>query len=358
MRVLFVNFASDWGGGEGWTLRSALGLAAQEHDVGLVARPNSQLERRASAQEGLRLFTLTPAFDYQPNAVARLMALMKRLETEVLVVHHNRDVRTAGVAARLLGIPVVHRNGFPVIHDNLRHRFTQLFVDRIVTNSRRIEKRYRGYGWLRHPIDVVPNGTPLPEKVSPRDPERFGFARENLVACYAGRLTGVKRVQDLFEALRSLPEGSRWRLAIIGRGSTEGQLAALAVSPGLVGRVRMLGFREDAPELLGAADLAVLPSADEGMPNALMEAMARGTALAATPVGDVELLLGAGEAGWSVPVCNVAAWVDLLQTLEAEPKRLEERGLAGRHRIEAQFTHEAMVEGIEASLAAAMATRT
>jgi glycosyltransferase involved in cell wall biosynthesis len=355
MNVAFVNFAAEWGGGEGWTLRTASGLAGRGHTVLLAGLPRVPLTERARCDNSLKTVTLTPSFDYDPRAILRLHSLFRRDAIEVVVVHHNRDVRTAGVAARLAGAAVVHRNGFPVIHNNARHRFTQRFVNRILTNSRRIEARYRGFRWLHDkPIDVVPNGTPFPDHPYPRDPSKFGFSEHDLVACFAGRLTVVKRLDDLFDVFARLPESSSWKLAVVGTGAELDRLTRrTSEDPALKDRVEMVGFREDAADLLGAADLAVLPSSDEGMPNALMEAMARGTAVAATPVGDVELLLDGGNAGWLIDVGNQDRWFDLLQELEASRDRLGQMAAAGIRRIESSFSMDSMLEGVERSLDAA-----
>lgn len=359
MKVLFLNLAAEWGGGEGWTLRTASSLSGRGHDVHLAAREGSALLQRGT-RAGLPVHPLEVGIDYHPGTVLRLARLMRRLGTEVLVMHHNKDVRTGGVAAKLIGVPAVHRNGYPILHDNLRHRITARFIDRILTNSRRIRDRYLGYGWLaRVPMDIVPNGVVVPDDpATDRSVWRhFGLDSSDLIALFAGRLTAVKRVGDLLTALSGLPEDSRWRLVVAGTGTEAEPLAARIRDEGLAGRVILAGFREDAAELTGAADLVVLPSRDEGMPNTLMEAMARETAVAATPVGDVPHLLGDGDAGWMVPVGDVSGWTRLLAELERDPGKLAEMGRKGRARIRDRFTHERMIDGVEACLRRAVENR-
>ncbi len=358
MRVLFQNLAAEWGGGEGWTLRTALGLRQRGHQVVMVALPSSPLHQRAR-EAGLPTDTLKPAFDYDPAAVFRMVRLLGRYRTEVLVVHHNRDVRTGAVAAKLAGVPVVHRNGFPILKNTWRHRLTARFIDRVLTNSNRIREHYQRFPWFRTPVDVVPNGVLLPQPQSPSRrrellelPEGPG-QDEPLTALYAGRLTGVKRVEDLLSAFALLPESSRWQLVVAGSGSQEKALQQQALELGLNRRVRFLGFREDVQELMAGADLVALVSREEGMPNSLMEAMARKTAVLATPVGDVPYLLDEGRAGLLTPLEAPAAIAETLARLEQNPSERSRYAQLGRERVAQHFSMEGMLEGVERSLASA-----
>ncbi len=360
MNILFLNHAGyrNWGGGEKWTLEAARGLAARGHRVVVLGRTGASMAARARAL-GLTADTLPSGVDYAPRTIAAAHAALRRYRADILIVTYNKDVRTGGVAAKLLGIPVVHRNGYPVLHDNWRHRLSFRFTDRILTNSRRIRDRYVGFGWIpAESIDVVPNGISPPAE-PPLDRavwREWGLDPAGWkIAVYAGRLSTVKRVMDLLEAMASLPAESRWRLVIVGAGAEEKALRHRAAGPDLADRVYFMGFHEEAAELVGAADLALLPSNDEGMPNTLLEAMIRGVPVAATPVGDVPYLLDEGRAGWLVPVGDPQGWRDLLLRLENDKKALENMGRAGRERVETHFTFEAMIDGVEASLRRAFA---
>ncbi len=359
MKVSFVNLATDWGGGEGWTLRSAVGLAERGHAVTLVARHGSPFAERATASP-LPTLTLPISYDYRPATVFAIRRHLRETGCEVVVVHHNKDVRTGGVAAKLDKLPVVHRNGFPVVNNTWRHRITMRFTDRILTNSTRIRDTYRALRWLTDkPMDVVANGIDV-STIPARDPQlraSFGFPDDALIALYAGRLTGVKRVDVLLHAVATLPDHSRWHLAIAGTGGQRETLEQLANELKLGDRVRFLGYREDARALAACADLGVLPSLDEGMPNALMEAMAAGTPVAATPAGDVEYLLDNGSAGWILPMGVVEPWVDLLRALEKSPDQLRTMGDTGKSRVLEHFTFDRMIDGVEASLRAAIGSR-
>lgn len=353
-----MNLAADgnWGGGEKWTLAAARGLARRGHAVVVAGRKGGSMERLAR-ESGLTGASLPVSADYAPATILAAIRLLRRERVEATIVHHNKDVRTAGVAARMLGLAVVHRNGFPILRNSARHRWTYRTVHRILTNSSRIRDRYVAYGWIDPSrIDVVPNGIELPRTTMDDARRRAlrsqwgGTAPEDLIAVYAGRLSGTKRLGDLLEGLALLPHASRWRLAVLGTGSRERELRERASRDDLRGRVHFAGHRDDAAEMLGAADIAVLASSQEGMPNALMEAMAAGVPVAATPAGDVPALLDEGRAGWIVPVGDPAGWAALLRRLEGAPEALRTMGAHGRDRIASSFSFDAMIAGIERSL--------
>ena len=357
MRVLFANLATDFGGGEGWTLRSAQGLRNRGHDVFIAARTGSPFARRAENSE-LPCFVLPVGIDYHPSTVSTFVRIMKRERIEVVVVHHNKDVRTAGVAAWVLQKPVVHRNGYPILKNTLRHRLTMGFVTRILTNSENIREYYRSFGWLKAPIDLVYNGVQPPE-TTPETTLRSlipGVDAHALIALYSGRLTTVKQVDILLRGLSLMEKESPWQLAILGTGSQEQSLKGLAAELELEQRVHFLGFREDAANLAGSADLVVLASRDEGMPNALMEAMVRGIPVASTPVGDVPELLAHGQAGWIIEPNKPESWFSLMQRLEKHPEEASKMGKAGKKHIRECFTTDAMLDGIEASLKHALSS--
>jgi len=354
LRITFINLARDcdWGGGESWTLATAAGLHALGHLVQVIGRVGASMATQAHHQ-GLQGNVAPVDIDYSPRTIIILSKLLRHFKTEVLVVHHNKDVRTGGVAAKLLNLPVVHRNGFPIILNTFRHRITYSFTHRILTNSTKIRDLYLSFGWISPDrIDVVPNGIKVPQTSDRRSEYRrkFNLPDGYLHAAYAGRLTAVKRVEDLIAVFSELPPNNRWRLLIFGRGNREAFLKNQVLTRKLTDRVRFFGFVENVQEVLGSMDLVLLPSEEEGMPNSLMEAMVRGVAVAATPVGDVPYLLDYGKAGWLMPVGNRQAFKELLLQLEANPAQLAAMGEAGKRRIVQTFTFDKMIHNVEKSL--------
>ena len=107
---------------------------------------------------------------------------------------------------------------------------------------------------------------------------------------------------------------------------------------GLADRFQLLGLRPDVPDLLAAADLFVLPSLWEGLPMALVEAMAAGLPVVATEVSGTRAVMVDGETGLLVPPGDVPALARAITALLCDPARAAAMGAAGRRRVETYFS--------------------
>lgn len=195
---------------------------------------------------------------------------------------------------------------------------------------------------------VIPNGRPA-EFFAPRDAanrERlrrsWGLADDAVVAMTVGRLDVEKGYDLLLDAMPLLRKSACWgRLACVwvGAGPLESRLRALARLAG-GGAIHVLGERHDVPALLDAADFLVHPSRAEGMPLAVLEAMAKGLPVLASAVGGVPEALGG--TGWLLaapedPASFRVALADAMNTLVVDAPRREAMGL--RARAHAQHHH-------------------
>jgi glycosyltransferase involved in cell wall biosynthesis len=264
------------------------------------------------------------------------------------VVHgHNPGVHHyAALAARLAGVPVCI---------NTRHS---------VLNSRGLPYQERYFRWarpltahvvfdcdyvrqglqrnLRYPAQkcsVILNGIPLagflarPASPGSRMPRiRFGAL---------GRLVPAKAHSILIDAFarvcRSAPAAE---LSIFGYGPLETELRAQIARLGLEGRITLEGRTGDSPGALQGLDVFVLSSVSEGLPLAILEAMAAGLAIVSTNVGGVPEVV-AKESGWLCPPGDVEALAAAMQQA-VECRDLRERGEASRRLAAASFGIEHM----------------
>ena len=120
---------------------------------------------------------------------------------------------------------------------------------------------------------------------------------EAAAALFVGNVSGAKGVDVLLRALARCR--SRCTLTVVGSGPDLPAMEAMSRELGLAWRVRFLGRKDsrDIPSLMRQADFLVLPSRSEGRPNVVLEAMASGLPVIATPVGDVPELVSAGRTG-------------------------------------------------------------
>jgi glycosyltransferase involved in cell wall biosynthesis len=181
-------------------------------------------------------------------------------------------------------------------------------------------------------VNVIPNGVdPDVFRSEPRDwnPARLLFV---------GRVVYQKGLDTLFNALAGLKDSS-WELSIAGDGPRVGDLKAQASALGITEKIRFLGWQSSSqlPGVLLSANLFVHPSRHEGMPNALLEAMASGLPAVATRIaGNEELVIP--ETGVLVPAEDTDALRAALVPLIADPALRERMGRAARKRVTAEYS--------------------
>ncbi len=175
---------------------------------------------------------------------------------------------------------------------------------------------------------------------------REGF-RLMLIEAEAVGLLNVAKGQDL--ALEAIARGGldELQVAIVGHGAMEPQLRALAARLRIEDRVRFLGFRTDVPRLVAACDFVLLPSRWEGMPYVVLEAMAGGKPVVATPVDGAIDLVDDGRTGFVARAIEVGAIAESLRAMAALTQRERARmGESGRERMLARHSADAMVKGL------------
>ncbi len=163
-----------------------------------------------------------------------------------------------------------------------------------------------------------------------------------------GRLVPQKGHDLLVAALPSIlavrPGTMLW---LVGDGPSRHLLESRAKALGVAGNVRFLGTRDDVPLLLSAMDLVVQPSRYEGMPNAVMEAMAAGRPVVATAVDAIPELVEDGRSGWLCPPESSSALAATVLAALADP-RAGAIGAAARERMRETFSLSRMTAAFEA----------
>jgi glycosyltransferase involved in cell wall biosynthesis len=173
----------------------------------------------------------------------------------------------------------------------------------------------------------------------------FGFAPDAPLLLFVGRLAQQKRVHDLLKAIDLLQHVQPdLRSLIVGEGPLRDHLEDTAHAYDLDSRLQFLGHRNDVPRLMAAADVVVLPSAYEGLPNVVLEAMRFGKPVVATAAPGTTEVVVDGETGVLVPVGDVMLLARAIRDIVREPVRAAGLGKAGRARAESLFRVDTMVE--------------
>jgi glycosyltransferase involved in cell wall biosynthesis len=200
-------------------------------------------------------------------------------------------------------------------------------------------------------LTVVPNGIEIApyDAAIPTPRTALGIPDHVHLALYVGRLDRQKGLSDLLEAAEQvISKNPDWHLALAGDGPCRDWLQQQITNRSrLSGKVHWLGRRDDIPNVLKSADVVVHPSLWEGMPNAVLEAMAAGIAVIGTAVEGTEDLVVAGQTGWLVPPHDATTLARVLLEAAESPDRLKCYGQAGHLRAEQQFSVETTVSGYE-----------
>lgn len=171
---------------------------------------------------------------------------------------------------------------------------------------------------------------------------RVGLAPGRRLIVAAGRLSAEKGFDVLLRAFERVVRGGvEAALWIAGEGRERGDLERLARELALGDRCRLLGYREDVPELLEAADIFALSSHREGLPNALLEAMALETPVVATRVAGIPRVIEHDVNGLLVSPASADELASALLRLLGDPGRARSLAQAARRTVEQRYSFDA-----------------
>jgi glycosyltransferase involved in cell wall biosynthesis len=173
---------------------------------------------------------------------------------------------------------------------------------------------------------------------------------------FAGRLDPQKGLHTLLGAMHSpVLAAAGVRLLLLGDGPQRAELAQAVQHGGLAGRVQFHGVVEDVAPYLRAGDIFAFPTLGEGMPNALLEAMASGLPCVASALGGCRDVITNDETGLLVPAGDASAFQGALERLVESSAMRERLGAAARQDAVSRFGLERMVDRYEACYRAVMA---
>ena len=230
-------------------------------------------------------------------------------------------------------------------------RSTMKVADAIIVNSEHVrEFAIKEEGANPDRIYVIPNGVNVDKFANPVNQallrEKLGLPEAGCLLGTVGRLTKQKGIDVLLNAL-SLMSNQEIRFVSFGCGEDETKLRQLAIQLGLESCVHFAGYRRDLSSLIGALDVYVHPSRFEGMPNAVLEAMAAACPIVATDIDGTRELIQDGKHGWLVPPDDSTALACALKEAFIDPDEARRRGAAAQQRVAEHFTVEKMVSSWE-----------
>jgi glycosyltransferase involved in cell wall biosynthesis len=191
-------------------------------------------------------------------------------------------------------------------------------------------------------VVVIPNGIASSDVTVPTSLRRGcsdqGIEPGAKMLLFVGRLEPQKGIDVLAEGMPSLLSNlPSHHLVVIGEGSMRPVLDGLAQDPSVRGRVHVLGQRDDVLDWMRAADLLLLPTRYEGMPNVVLEAMSVGLPVVTTRVEGVPELLGERLDDQAVAVCDWEGFFELAKSISMDESRRRTVGEFNRDRVQREF---------------------
>ena len=281
MHIAFVNSTRSWGGVKTWTLDYARELMQRGHRISAFVRQDVFHDRLR--EEGVSARLMTFGFDFNPLSILTFMAAFRADRPDVVVCNVKKDMNIGGMAAKFLGVPVIQRVGMPRDMEDDRGvafllktiRPWMLGPSHTVADGIRQHMPY----FPEARIKVIHNAKHPAAAIRPVQPGPLRLISTSQV-------NKEKAHDQVLEALESFPAGS-FRYDIVGTGSYMGTLRERFRAMEERGDVVWHGFSTDVAGLLAQSDIFLLPSRSEGMPNALLEAMAAGLIPVSRDIGGV-----------------------------------------------------------------------
>jgi glycosyltransferase involved in cell wall biosynthesis len=330
-----------------------VGLHRAGVDVTVVCPPAAEA-RKVLAAAGVKLLDLTLGGLRDREGTARLREELVRGRYDVLHVFSNRPLESGIAAVRGLPVKLIAYRG---IVGNVSFlspiswlRFLNPRIDRIVCVCEAVREYFLSMrpAFLRMPAErpiTIYKGHSLDwYTASPIDRASLGIPPGAFVVVCVANYRPRKGIEVLVDALSELPREWPVHVLLVGHMDAPQLRAKVAASPARE-RVHLTGHRHDAPAIVAACDVFVLPSVKrEGLARSLIEAMAYRVAPIVTDSGGSPEVVVDGECGLVVPVRSASAIARAIARLYEDPALRQRFGAAARERIRTHFPIERTIE--------------
>ena len=344
MKIVHTESSLGWGGQELRILGESKGLAKRGHDITLLCPLEARIYGEAPSW-GLRTVAL-PIATKRLDGVLALRRWLRSNPPDVVSTHSSTDSWLVALGTRR---PIVRtRHISAPVPRNMLTRWLYGRATRIVTTGEALKRELvERTGVPAERIESVPTGAD-PAVFAPGDKYaarmHLSLPQDAMLIGIVATLRSWKGHRHLVEAL---PAGAT--LVIVGDGPQRDALEAQVRSAGLQGRVRFAGNQRDVVPWMQALDIFALPSyANEGVPQALMQAMLVGLPCVTTSVGGIGELAIDGTTAVLVPPENPGALRSTLERLMGDAAWRSKLGAAARRHCAERFSYERMLDRMEA----------
>ncbi|MBE93981.1 glycosyltransferase family 4 protein [Marinobacter sp.] len=324
-----------------------IGLKKAGYDVDVMCNPKGRNYQRL-VDEGLVVQPMALPNRFDKGGTAAIKSQLGKKQYDIIHAYNPRALACGLRASKGTGIKIVAYRGIignvSFLNPESWITFLHPRVSRIVCVADAIKDYLAGINLLglRLPesrLQRIYKGHDLEwYQDEPADLGEFDIPSGAFVVCCTGRNSPRKGYDVLIDAFSKLPDDIEAHLILVGDMAENKELRAQAESVNCSSRIHFTGFRRDAPAIAAASSVFVLPSKErEGLPRAVIEAMAYGVAPIVTSVGGMPELVVDGVSGLVVAPKSSHALASALERLYRDDSLLQQLGRTARERIASDF---------------------
>ena len=349
--VMQITWSLVAGGAETYAMTVASGLDKTKYRAVMCGVDQGGALEGEIARRGIPYHILNRREGIDVGLFWRMFKLFRVEGVDVIHTHHFNQLFYSIIAAKVLGIRIIHTEHSIEAYKRRRlrwalrlmsfmcHKVTAIGADGESTLINKV-------GIARSKLQVIRAAVDLKRFTVDGAAARqgLGLTKSDKVISIVARLYPEKKHDLLLGAFKLVVEKVRQAmLLVVGEGTEREAIMKRVADLQLQNSVVVMGVRRDIPEILAASDVCVLCSDREGLPISVLEAMAASRAVVATAVGDLPLVVKDGETGLLVESGNKAQLAEAMTKLLQNPEMAERMGAAGRALIEHDYSLERMV---------------
>jgi glycosyltransferase involved in cell wall biosynthesis len=349
--LALIDSKHKWGGVASWNEAVAAGLTARGIPTTIFARSGGSNYARYHSK-GLNVIPIAFGPDFNPFAILRFVFYFKRMNITHVVTNVQKEMTTAAVAAKWLGLVNIRRIGLVEdIRDRKKDKQHLLrYADHAIVPAQMMKTGLENkYSWIpKTLIKVIYTGKPLFDRSAHLRLQllhKLQLPEEAVLLGYIGQFSSIKRVATLINDLAAfLKQRDNVFLLLYGDGKEMPAVQAAIAENRLTDKVLLRGYVSNLAEPLALIDIGLLYSESEGLPNTLVEYISAGVVPIATDVGGNAEIIDHGKNGFLFD--SKAEMLAALQQCIDQKQLLKKLSEAAREKFRQRFTSKQMLDKI------------